>query len=240
MPDDLDKPIHLFVVEDNLKLAKNITDYFTGKGFRVSHESDGALAVDRILNAQPDLVILDHMLPNENGLSICKTLRPQFDGLIVMFTANNDDIDHVIGLEIGADDYLIKPIQPRLLLAKVNSLLRRNTPKILDELPKLTIADLTIKQDERTVRQGGTVISFTTAEYELLLLLAKNVGHPLSRDVITENIRGIEYDGSDRAIDTRIARLRKKLDDTNGNFIRTVRGQGYMLANITQGLEQSH
>ena len=233
MPSNLNKAVHIFLVEDNLKLANNIKEYFICKGFQVTHEADGGAALDKILSVQPDLVILDHILPNKDGLTICKLLRPIFNGLIVMLTANNDEIDHVVGLEVGADDYLIKPVQPRLLLAKVNSLLRRSVPNTEQALNIIKIAHLTIKQDERCVRLHGRTITCTAAEYELLLLLAQNVGCPLSRDTISECIRGLEYDGSDRAIDTRIARLRKKLNDSDGSFIKTIRNQGYMLANIS-------
>ncbi|MFA0121112.1 winged helix-turn-helix domain-containing protein, partial [Vibrio sp. 10N.261.48.A2] len=185
-----------------------------------------------ILDDQPDIVLLDLMLPVTDGLTICRQTRTLFKGKILMLTASDDDFDHVAGLETGADDYVTKPIKPRVLLARVRSLLRRqetNTP-LVDDSSSLQFGQLTLKNTYKKCELSDVVLSLTDSEFDLLWLLASNPDTPLSRDYLTQTLRGIEYDGIDRTIDNKVVRLRKILGDdkTPAEKIQTIRGKGYL------------
>jgi DNA-binding response OmpR family regulator len=223
----------ILLVEDDIPLATSISEYLINEGFSVEIESNGLHAIERILKLQPDLVILDIMLPGKDGVSICREVRPNFDGYILMFTAKEDEIDQIVGLEVGADDYLIKPIKPRLMLAKVNSFLRRKSLNSQNtEVDKeIVIGNLTVDLVARTVVYDDVPLSLTSAEFELLALLAKHAGNILSRDDIARNTTGNVYDGLERTIDNKISSLRKKLNDDakEPNKIKTVRSKGYIL-----------
>lgn len=225
----------ILLVEDDIELSKLVSDYLSENGFNVTAIHNG-LDVDKALELHVfDLVILDIMLPGKDGISICRDIRNSFDGKIVMFTAKNEEIDQIIGLEMGADEYLPKPISPRLLLTKIKVLLRRSEPK--NSISKdtfnevLQTGDISIKTQSREVFLHEEPVSLTTAEYDLLLFLVQNKGIVLTRDEIYKAVRGIEYDGIDRSIDLRIARLRNKLGDTGKEpkLIKSVRGTGYLL-----------
>lgn len=224
----------ILLIEDDHELASLTQDYLQKNDFSVSIEFDGANAVERILNEQPDCVLLDIMLPNKDGFSICKAVRNSqnpYHGPILMLTARDEDIDQLLGLELGADDYVTKPVQPRLLLARIHTLLRRvNQPTNLPQ-HDLAFDNLLIESSARRVLLNKTAIDLSTAEYDLLYLLAQNAGTVLSRDAILQHLRGIGYDGADRSIDLRVSRLRKKLQDEkidNNQRIKTVRGSGYL------------
>lgn len=225
----------ILLVEDNLSLAESITDYLEIEGFTVSLESNGAKAEQRILSENPALVILDLMLPGKDGLSICRDVRSDYSGMILMFTAKESEIDHIVGLEVGADDYLIKPVNPRLLLAKIKSLLRRETANPADNLP-LSVEGvkqygaLKIYSRERRVILNDRQVSLTTMEFDLLDLLSSHPANILERDIIAQNIHGRKHDGMDRSIDTAVSQLRKKLEDNakEPELIKTVRGKGYI------------
>ncbi|MBC3767563.1 response regulator transcription factor [Neptunicella marina] len=227
---------HLFLVEDDLQLAELITDFLCRFGFNITHLSDGTHAAQRIIDAQPDLVILDIMLPGMNGMDICRAIRPEYTGPVLMQTALDDDIDQMMGLEIGADDYVVKQIQPRLLLSRINALLRRFERRQQPAPQETTAIDLDIgplkiRVATRTVLLHQQNIDLTTAEYDLLYLLAQSCGKIVSRDTISHQLKGYEYDGMERSIDRRISRLRRKLgDDPNQpGIIKTIRGTGYQL-----------
>jgi two-component system response regulator RstA len=234
------------LVEDDERLAALVREYLVGHGFAVSVEGRGDTAPSRILLEQPDLVILDLMLPGQDGLEVCRQVRAQYRGGILMLTARGDEVDEVVGLELGADDYLPKPVRPRLLLARVNTLLRRlrssaaapssalaSEARPFDEAPqRVTVGPLTIDAAARGVWMAGAAVQLTTAEFDLLWLLATRAGEVLSREDIYQALRGIEYDGLDRSIDLRVARLRKKLgeDATEPMLVKSIRGVGYLLA----------
>jgi two-component system, OmpR family, response regulator RstA len=222
----------LLLVEDDAVLAETIKDYLTLEGFSVSIESDGAVAQQRIVVENPDLVILDVMLPGKDGISVCREVRPHYNGYIIMFTAREDEVDQIVGLELGADDYLIKPIKPRLLLAKVKSFLRRSVVPNDGISAELSIGSLTIDVNGRNVNLEDSEVNLTSAEFDLLVLLAKNAGEILSRDLITKSLKGGEYDGMERGIDNKISQLRKKLKDDGRipHRIKTIRGKGYVLS----------
>ncbi|MEG3691607.1 response regulator [Vibrio coralliirubri] len=222
----------MIIVEDDLKLQRMLKDYFVTQDFDVSTLDDGSNAAQTILAEQPDIVLLDLMLPVTDGLTICRQTRTLFKGKILMLTASDDDFDHVAGLETGADDYVTKPIKPRVLLARVRSLLRRqeaNTASV-DDSDNLQFDQLVLKNTYKKCELSGVVLSLTDSEFDLLWLLASNPDTPLSRDYLTQTLRGIEYDGIDRTIDNKIVRLRKILGDdhTPAEKIQTIRGKGYL------------
>jgi DNA-binding response OmpR family regulator len=225
---------HIFLVEDDQSLASLVSDYLTMQSFKVSIEARGDLAIDRIKAASPDLIILDIMLPGKNGLDICRELRPQTNVPIVMLTARSDEIDQIVGLEVGADDYIAKPVQPRLLLARINALLRRaktnSEPAEKVDTNHIRVGALEINKLKQDVHLAGQAVELTTNEFELLNLFAVKAGQILSRDDLLNNLRGIGYDGMDRTIDMLVSRLRKKLgDDSAKPFkIKTVWKKGYL------------
>ena len=229
----------LIVVEDDAELASLIQDYLAKHDFSVSIISHGIEAAKAIVSQQPDMVLLDIMLPGMSGMDVCRQVRPLYSGPIIMLTALDEDMDQMLGLELGADDYIIKPVQPRLLLSRIRALLRRtelNTPLIQNtqesksDASIFKVADLTICLTDRSVKQGGQTIDLTTAEFELLLMLAKDAGNVVERNLIIKCLRGLDYDGLDRSIDRRISRLRKKLKGPGEQaIIKTVRGKGYLL-----------
>jgi DNA-binding response OmpR family regulator len=224
------KKTTVLLVEDDLKLASLVKEFLESHGFSVGIESRGDLAEERIIEEQPELVILDWMLPGMDGLSICKEIRHSFKGPIVMLTARSDEVDEIVGLEVGADDYIAKPVRPRLLLARINTLLRRQLP-IQRDIPKIQLGLLAIDPANRLATIDGRKLELTTAEFDLLLFLAQHPGEILKREDIYRKLRGIEWDGLDRSIDLRIARLRKKLGDDakHPNIIKSVRGAGYLI-----------
>lgn len=221
---------HVLIIEDDERLADLTRDYLQANGFRVSLEADGGRGVERILALQPDLVILDLMLPGEDGLSICRRVRGDYPGPILMLTARTDDMDQVLGLEMGADDYVPKPVQPRVLLARMRALLRRAESAETVAEPRLTFGNLEIDSATREAWLDGERIDLTSAEFDLLWLLASNAGRVLTREEIFSQLRGIKYDGQDRSIDVRVSRIRPKIgDDPNQpHRIKTVRSKGYL------------
>jgi DNA-binding response OmpR family regulator len=220
----------ILVVEDDKKLRNLISEYLTNHGFSVQSEARGDKAVYLILHEPFSLVILDINLPELDGLSICKLIRKDYAGFILMLTARESDDDHVQGLEFGADDYVNKPIQPKVLLARINALLRRGKPK-KSSMNKIVYGKLTIDLEKREVIFNNVFIDLKPREYDLLALLAINAGTSLTRDNITHALRGIDYDGTDRTIDLRISYLRNKLGDNiqSPYRIKTIRGKGYVL-----------
>ncbi|TBU92812.1 response regulator transcription factor [Stutzerimonas kirkiae] len=217
----------VLIVEDDRRLAALTREYLRGNGFSASIEVDGGQAVERITRERPDLVVLDLMLPGLDGISVCRRVREHYQGPILMLTARADDEDQVIGLESGADDYVCKPVRPRVLLARIRALLRR----LDDTLPQcLRFGPLAVDSRLREASLNGDTIELTGAEFDLLWLLVSNAGRVLSREEIFAQLRGIEYDGQDRSIDVRISRIRPKIGDDpeHPRLIKTVRGKGYL------------
>nr|WP_255263710.1 response regulator transcription factor [Pseudomonas aegrilactucae] len=219
------------IVEDDERLAELTRDYLQANGFEVAVEGDGARAAARIIAEQPALVILDLMLPGEDGLSICRKVRAQYPGVILMLTARSDELDQVQGLDLGADDYVCKPVRPRLLLARINALLRRSeAPAPGAERQSLQFGPLRVDNTLREAWLGSAGIELTSAEFDLLWLLVSNAGRILSREEIFTSLRGVGYDGQDRSIDVRISRIRPKIGDDpiHPRMIKTVRSKGYL------------
>ncbi len=221
----------VLVVEDDAPLASMVADFLAVHGFDVSIEGRGDTAVMRIQEDHPDAVVLDVNLPGLDGFSICRAIRTNYRGPIIMLTARGEEIDEVLGLEAGADDYMAKPVRPRALLARLQMHLRRATPEDQGS-GSITVGALAVDVGRRVVELDGAAIDLTTAEFELLHLLAIHAGETLSRNDIYLEIHGVKYDGLDRSIDLRISRLRKKLGDdpAHPQRIKSVRGVGYMLS----------
>lgn len=221
----------ILLVEDDRQLSNLVKDFLEAEGFHVKQEFRGDTVAKRIELFSPDLIILDVMLPGKDGFAVCKEIRPSFAGPILMLTAKGTDFDQVIGLEIGADDYVIKPVEPRVLLARVSALLRRGQLTIeSNEASELTFGGLMVRRGSRQVVLNSDEIELTSQEFDLLWLLASKAGEVQNRDYIYKAVVGREYDGMDRSVDVRISRLRKKLmDNTETPFrIKTIWGQGYL------------
>lgn len=220
----------VLIVEDDQRLAELTRDYLLGNGLQAEIESDGGQAAERIIREQPDIVVLDLMLPGASGLEICSKVRAHYAGPILMLTARTDDTDHVLGLETGADDYVCKPVRPRLLLARIHALLRRLQPLAPTQPRRLQFGPLVVDNSLREAWLANEPIELTGAEFDLLWLLTANAGRILSREEIFTALRGIEYDGQDRSIDVRISRIRPKIGDDpeHPRLIKTVRSKGYL------------
>jgi two-component system response regulator RstA len=223
----------ILLVEDDRELASMVSDFLTPHGFTVAIEGRGDRAVERIRTESHDVVILDVNLPGADGYSVCRTVRASFKGPILILTARGDEVDEVVGLEVGADDYLAKPVRPRVLLARLRARLRKMAaPESDPPGNRIAIGGLLVDAGRRTVELNDDEVKLTTAEFELLWLLAENVGQVVSRGDIYQRIHGAKYDGLDRSIDLRISRLRKKLGDdpVNPRRIKSVRNIGYLLS----------
>ncbi|MBQ4847430.1 response regulator [Pseudoalteromonas sp. MMG005] len=224
----------ILIIDDDAELTNLISQFLTQNGYHVDVINDGNRAAERVELLLPDLIILDLMLPGTDGLSICKTIRPRFTGPIIMLTALVDDIDEVTGLEVGADDYLCKPLKPRVLLAHIRAQLRRqsNLNDVTQELKLLCDQKLKIDTRSRRVTFDEQNVVLSSAEFDLLIVLADCAGSIISRDALHQKIFKLEYDAMDRSIDLRVSRLRKKLGDDpkQPTIIKTIRNKGYLLA----------
>ncbi len=213
----------ILIIEDDTALAALIAEYLGQNGLEVSIESRGDRAVARILAEDPALVVLDVMLPGEDGLSICRRVRDRYHGPILIISARGEEVDQIIGLEVGADDYLPKPLNPRLLLARIRARLRERTQRLGSALH---IGALHIDRGTREVRMDAQLLELTTGEFTLLWALAERAGGAVDRDTLSLAVRGAPYNGLDRTIDVMVSRLRRKL---GAGWIKTVRGAGYQL-----------
>ncbi len=220
----------VLLVEDDEKLAGLIAHFLSQHGFEVLTVHRGDIALAAFLEFKPKLVVLDLMLPGQSGLHVCREIRAVADTPIVILTAKEDDLDHILGLESGADDYVIKPIKPAVLLARLRALQRRQVPETTTLRGALAFGVLSIDRNSREVRLAGEPVELTTMEFELLWLLASAPGKTLSRDDILNRMRGIEFDGLNRSVDVYISKLRGKLKDNPREpvCIKTVWGKGYL------------
>jgi len=221
----------IILVEDDPELQDLIKDYLDRAGLQVRVCGNGA-ALDEAWRdgGAPDLVILDLMLPGEDGLDICRRLRAKSDVPILFLTAMSDETDRIVGLELGADDYLGKPFNPRELLARIRAILRRGRPLAVANA-KVQIAHLEVDTDRRKVTHTtGGAVPLTAAEFDLLMCFVERPGRVLSRDQLMDWTRSRQHDAFDRTIDVQVSRLRKRIGDADAKLIKTVRGHGYLLA----------
>ena len=220
---------NILIVEDDESLALLLQEYLQRHGFIVELLHEGSRAVEKVHSSSPDLVILDLMLPDGNGLDICRELRSSWRGPVLMLTAMKDDADIVAGLEVGADDYVGKPVTPRVLLARVRALLRRGGTDEGAEMVRC--GRLRINVPSREASFSGTLLDLTTTEFDLLTLLARRAGRVQERGTLVEELRGIDFRSFDRSVDVIVSRLRKKLSaHTEKELIKTVRGVGYVMS----------
>lgn len=219
----------IVVIEDDPEIRSLLKDYLGKQGFRVD-VGDGGASLDRLLTLydQPDLIILDLMMPGEDGLSICRRLRASSRVPILMLTAKGEDIDRIVGLEMGADDYLAKPFNPRELVARIKAILRRVEPAP-EERSLLVSGALSVDLDARSLRHEALgEIELTSAEFDLLVCFVTRPGRVLSRDQLMDWTRGRRADALDRTIDVQVSRLRKRIEVAGEELIKTVRNAGYV------------
>ena len=218
----------VLVVDDETPLRELIRAYLEREGYTVHEATNGREALTLMSQVQPDVVVLDLMLPEIDGIEVCRRVRATSDVYIIMLTARADEVDRVVGLEVGADDYLTKPFSPRELVARVRALLRRaRAPQSPSKVLKFD--DLTIDVEGHELRMGGEEIAVTSTEFRLVVLLATTPGRLFTRAQLLEQVWGGSYYGDDHVVDVHIANARRKLkeDPTNPRFIETVRGAGY-------------
>lgn len=230
-----DQTTKILIVEDDDAWARSLGMYLEKNGFQIEIEPRGDRAVQHILLSKPAAVVLDCSLPGKDGFEVCHEVRTGYDGIIIMLTARDGDMNQVLGLEVGADDYIAKPAEPTVILARIRAHLRRLASAAADPASEqLAFGKFRISKAARTVHLGEAEILFTSAEFELLWLLASHAGVILSRDEIQSSMRGIEHDGVDRSIDMRISRLRKRLGDDaeTPTRIKTIRSKGYLFSPV--------
>jgi DNA-binding response OmpR family regulator len=221
----------VMLVEDNERLAGLVNDYLAGYEFQVDVVPRGDLALGQFQATQPDLVVLDLSLPGLDGLVVCRQIRERSQVPILILTAREDAFDEVSGLEQGADDYVNKPVQPRLLLARLRALARRGTPAANGGMANdLVVGRLRISRQNHAVYWREAPVELNQPEYKLLLALAESAGRVMSRNDLLLRMRGLEFDGLDRSIDNGVSRLRRKFDDPRAEKIKTVWGEGYLLS----------
>jgi DNA-binding response OmpR family regulator len=218
------------LVEDDVRLAALAKEYLGAYEFAVDIVDRGDAALAHFNATQPDLVVLDLTLPGLDGMVVCRQIRQTSRVPILILTAREDQFDEVSGLEQGADDYVQKPVQPRVLLARLRALMRRGETAPLPVSNDLNLGQLRISKENRTVWWGGSAIAMNSIEFKLFLILAESAGTVMSRNDILIKMRGIEFDGLDRSIDNTISRLRRKFGDTNADKIKTVWGEGYLFS----------
>ena len=230
---------HILVVDDDIGIRELLRDCLEMEGFRVS-EAANSTAMQTVLQSGPvDLITLDLMLGGENGLVVAKSIRAQFDTPIVMITGKGDTIDRVVGLELGADDYIAKPFHPREVVARIRAVLRRKMPSALNvpgsagSAEQMTFAGMTLDLGRRTlITAENVLVPLTTAEFNLLDVLARRPQRVLSRDIIMDILKGHDWTPFDRSIDALVSRLRRKIeiDPENPELLKTVRGVGYIFS----------
>jgi len=220
----------ILVIDDDRELNSLLQEYLGTHGFvvqTVEHPQNGIEAIEKCV---PDAIILDVMLPDMDGFSVCREIRKKYSTPILMLTAKGDVHDRIVGLEIGADDYLPKPFEPRELVARLRSILRRSAEGSQSSSQLERYGDLTINFSSRSVTVSGEEVNLTTNEYELLQYLIRNKGRVLDRSQLVEHLRGIDWESSNRSIDMLVSRIRQKIRDDSRNplYIKTVTGVGYV------------
>jgi DNA-binding response OmpR family regulator len=223
----------ILVVDDESNIVALVKLYLETEGFAVVVASDGLKALEMYERHEPDLVVLDLMLPKMDGFEVCRELRRRGDTPILMLTARSEDVDAIVGLELGADDYVTKPFNPRALVARVKAILRRTSVSVKGGWP-IHLGSLTIDQRRREAKVGDRKVDLRPREFDLLTALARDAGAVLTRDALLEDVWGTDFPGETRTVDVHVAELRKKLGE-DGPVIETLRGIGYRLVPPPRG-----
>ncbi len=223
-------PMTVLVVDDEVALARVVAGYLEREGFRVVQAHDGPTAVSLARSTLPDLIVLDVMLPGFDGVEVCRQVRQFTDAYIIMLTARDEEVDKVVGLSVGADDYLVKPFSPRELIARVRAMLRR--PRVVPASPSVTtVGDLVVDEESRTVIVVGSPVELTRTEFDLLATMAARPRQAFSRRQLIDAVWGADWYGDEHLVDVHVGHLRRKLGDDPGSprYVRTVRGIGYRM-----------
>jgi len=226
----------LLLVDDDVEFCNLLRDYLAGEDFAVDVAHDGASALEMLRENPVDLAILDVMMPNMSGLDVLRELRTFAHTPVLMLTARGDDIDRIVGLELGADDYVAKPCNPREIVARVRAILRRvKQPEAPAGSGQLTVEDVEFRAHERAVYLRGEPLDLTTTEYDVLEVLLRNAGHVVDKAAVSKAALKRELGPYDRSIDMHISRLRRKLGELpdGGERIKTIRGTGYLYVRTT-------
>ena len=224
----------ILIIDDDERLAAMVSDYLAAAGLAVERRFTAAAGLEAAARDAPDAIILDLMLPDLDGFEACRRLRAASDVPILMLTARGDDTDRIVGLEIGADDYLAKPFNPRVLLARLRAMLRRRGSGAANDTATLAFGRLQIDRGSRAVRVDGEIKTLTSYQFDLLVALAENAGRVLNRDRLLDLVKGEELDAFDRSIDVHVSRIRAAIEDDakHPRRILTVRGAGYVFARV--------
>jgi len=220
---------HILVVEDEKKIADVLKDYLEKSGFKVTCLNRGDEAVENLRRAQPALVLLDLMLPGMDGIAVCREIRKLADTPVIMVTAKVEEVDRLIGLEIGADDYICKPFSPREVVARVKAVLRRTRPHATSR--RLVAGPIVLNENTRQVTIHGKALNLTPSEFSLLHVLIASPDRVFSRNELLDRVQGYRFEGYDRTIDSHVKNLRKKINEhlPNRDIIQTIYGVGYRL-----------
>lgn len=232
---DYDRP-RVLIVEDDIEFGEWMSDYLTSRGLECRCVASGTEALLAVADAAPNVVILDGCLPDIDGFEVCRRIKASCNIPIIMLTARDEEVDEVMGLEAGAEDYLTKPVRARALLVRIQKILERkmapNTDPSKNWKDVISVNNVQLCWSSRSVKQGGAEVYLSSQEFELLWILISNAGHVVERNQLVEALRGFEFDGFDRSIDLRISRLRRKLcdDPAHATLIKTIRGKGYLFS----------
>ena len=229
------QPFRILVVDDEPPIVDLVTGYLEREGWVVESAADGPAAVEAVRRIEPDVVILDVMLPGFDGVEVCRQVRMFSDAYVLMLTARGEEIDRIMGLTVGADDYLVKPFSPRELVARTKALLRRPRVGQAGAVGGATPTGLEIDEGRRLVRVDGSPVELTALEFNLLAALSREPGIVVARQALLDALWGPEFAGDDHLVDVHVANLRRKLKDdpASPRFVETVRGVGYRLREAT-------
>ena len=223
--------IRALVIDDDPKLAALLAEYLGGRGLEVYTAPDGERGLEIHKASSFDVVVLDVMMPKKDGFEVLREIRKDSNIPVIMLTARAEDFDRIVGLELGADDYMPKPFNPRELLARIKAILRRSQSSGNGEAEVLNAAGIRLNIPKREVESGGAIVELTSTEFDILRVLISNAGRVIARERLMEMARGTEFSAFDRSIDVHISNLRKKLGDSSkqSQKIKTIRGVGYLI-----------
>jgi two-component system, OmpR family, response regulator CpxR len=231
----------ILIIDDDVELCSLVTEYLASEGFKVEAVYDGERGLERALQDDYSLVVLDVMLPGMNGFEVLRRIRSSSSLPVLLLTARGEDVDRIVGLEIGADDYLPKPFNPRELVARIRAILRRtqeSTAAPGSQVPEVVkIGDVELDPATRTVRHAGKPVDLTSVEFNLLEVLLREAGRVVTRERLASAVLSRKFSPFDRSIDMHVSKIRRKLGDSDGGseYIKTVRGVGYIFA-LTRGV----